>query len=45
MMRQYIILMVGFGILFIFGCAGSQGDRAGTKIDGKLITPQNLIDF
>jgi heat shock protein HslJ len=38
MMRQYINLMVVFGILFVFACAG-------TKIDSKLVTPQNLSDI
>jgi heat shock protein HslJ len=37
-MRQYINLMVVFGILLVFACAG-------TKIEGKLITPQNLNDI
>ena len=38
MMRQYINPLVVIGILFLFACAG-------TKIDGKLITPQNLNDI
>ncbi len=38
MMRQYINPLVLIGILFLFACAG-------TKIDGKLITPQNLNDI
>ena len=38
MMRQYINLVVVYGILFVFACAG-------TKIDGQLITPQNLKDI
>ncbi len=45
MMRQYINLMVVFGILFIFACAGTQSNKAGSKIDGKLITPQNINDI
>jgi heat shock protein HslJ len=42
MMKQYLNLLLVFGILFILACAGTQSDRAGTNIDGKLITPQNL---
>lgn len=38
MMRQSINLMVIFGLLLALACAG-------TKIDGKLITPQNLNDI
>jgi heat shock protein HslJ len=42
MIRQYINLMLAFGILFILACTGAQSDKAGTKIDGNLITSQNL---
>lgn len=45
MIRQYVNLMVVFGILFIFACAGTQTNGAGTRIDGKLITPQNISDI
>ncbi len=45
MMRQNINLMVVFGILFIFASADTQGNSGGTKIDGKLITPQNFNDI
>jgi heat shock protein HslJ len=38
MMRQYINLILGFGILSVFACAGTQ-------IDGKMITPQNINDI
>jgi len=38
MKREYMILTLGFGILFVCACAGAQ-------IDGKLITPQNLNDI
>jgi heat shock protein HslJ len=42
MMKQYLNLLLVFGILFITACAGTQSDSAGTNFDGKLITPQNL---
>ena len=45
MMRQFVNLMLLFGILFIFACAANQSNSTGTKIDGKLITPQNLNDI
>lgn len=38
MMRPYICLMVGFGILFVCACVGTQ-------IDGKMTTPQNFSDI
>ena len=44
MNRQYVNLIVVFGIIFI-ACAGTQSNSAVTKIDGKLITPQNLSDI
>ena len=45
MMRQFVNLMLLSGILFIFACAANQNNSAGTKIDGKLITPQNFNDI
>ena len=44
-MRQYFGQIFICSLLFIFACAGPQSDSAGTKIDGKLITPQNLNDI
>ena len=45
MMRQFVNLMLLFGILFIFACAANQSNGAGAKIDGKQITSQNLNDI
>ena len=44
-MRQYFGQIFICSLLFIFACAGPQSNSAGTKIDGKLITPQNLNDI
>ena len=45
MMRQYLSQIFIFSLLLIIACAGPQSDSAGTKIDGQLITPQNLSDI
>lgn len=45
MMRQYLKLIFIFSLLFIFACAGTQNNSAGTKTSGNLITPQNLNDI
>ena len=45
MMRQYLSQIFIFSLLLIIACAGPQSDSAGTKIDGQLITPQNLNDI
>ena len=45
MMRQCLSQIFIFSLLFIIACAGPQSDSAGTKIDGQLITPQNLNDI
>jgi len=45
MMRQYLSQIFIFSLLLIIACAGAQSDKAGTKIDGKLITSQNLGDI
>ena len=45
MMRHYSKAIFIFSLLFIFACAGTQNNSAGTKTNGKLITPQNLNDI
>ena len=45
MIRQYLKLIFIFSQLFIFACAGTQNNSAGTKTSGNLITPQNLNDI
>jgi len=44
-MRQYLKLIFIFSLLFIFACAGTPNNSAGTKTNGNLITPQNLNDI
>jgi len=44
-MRQYLNLIFIFSLSFIFACAGTQNNSAGTKTKGKLITPQYLNDI
>ena len=45
MMRHYSKAIFIFSLLFIFACAGTQNNSAGTKTNGNLITPQNLNDI
>ena len=45
MMRQYLSQIFIFSLLLIIACAGPLSDSAGTKIEGQLITPQNLNDI
>ena len=45
MMKQSLNLLFIFSLLLIFACAGTPNNSAGTKNNGKLITPHNLKDI
>ena len=45
MMKQYLNLLLVFGLLFFLACSATQSSDSGSKSDGKLITAMNLKDI